>query len=162
MTVLGLPLHSLVLHATVVLVPLTVLLALGFALLPRWRWLTRWPAAVASVVCVGLGFLTTTSGEALVHARPYLAALVATHRMFGTWLSWVLVPFAVVTLVAAWALPGSTMLASGRGAQRSRLPGTDALLATLVVVAAVAVLTLVVLTGHSGAEAVWGQTAATH
>jgi len=162
MTVLGLPLHALVLHATVVLVPLTVLVALGFALLPRWRWLTRWPAAVASVVCVGLGFLTTTSGEALVHARPYLAALVATHRMLGTWLSWVLVPFAVVTVVAAWSLPGSTMLASGHGAQRSRLPGADALLATLVVVAAVAVLTLVVLTGHSGAEAVWGQTATTH
>jgi hypothetical protein len=162
MTVLGLPLHALVLHVTVVLVPLTVLVALGFALLPRWRWLTRWPAAVASVVCVGLGFLTTTSGEALVHARPYLAALVATHRMLGTWLSWVLVPFAVVTVVAAWSLPGSTMLASGHGAQRSRLPGADALLATLVVVAAVAVLTLVVLTGHSGAEAVWGQTATTH
>jgi hypothetical protein len=156
-TVFGLPLHALVLHATVVLVPLTVLLALVFALLPNWRWLTRWPAAAASVVCVGLGFLTTSSGDALLHARPYLEPLVAEHRQYGTWLSWSLVPFAVVTVVAAWSLPGSTALASGRGAQRSRIPGTDALLATLVVVAAAVVLVLVVLTGHSGATAVWSQ-----
>jgi len=156
-TVFGLPLHALVLHATVVLVPLTALLALAFALLPGWRWLTRWPAAAASVVCVGLGFLTTTSGDALLHARPYLAPLVAQHRQYGTWLSWSLVPFAVVTVAAAWALAGPTALASGRGAQRSRLPGSDGLLATLVVVTAVVVLALVVLTGHSGATAVWGQ-----
>ena len=157
MTVLGLPLHALVLHATVVLVPFTALLALAFAVLPGWRWLTRWPAAAASVVSVGLGFLTTTSGSALLNARPYLAPLVAQHRQYGTWLSWSLVPFAVLTVVAAWSVAGPSALASGRGAQRSRLPGTDGLVATLVVGAALVVLVLVVLTGHSGAAAVWGQ-----
>ena len=45
MEIAGLPLHPLVVHAAVVLIPLTALLAVAFAVLPRWRWLVRWPTA---------------------------------------------------------------------------------------------------------------------
>ena len=76
MEIAGLPLHPLVVHAAVVLIPLTALLTIGLAVLPRWRWLLRWPTAAASLVCVGLAFLATTSGKSLEHARPELARLV--------------------------------------------------------------------------------------
>jgi hypothetical protein len=48
MTFAGLPLHPLVVHAAVVLTPLAALLVVGSAVLPRWRWLTRWPAGAAT------------------------------------------------------------------------------------------------------------------
>jgi hypothetical protein len=35
-------------HAAVVLTPLAALLVVGSAVLPRWRWLTRWPAGAAT------------------------------------------------------------------------------------------------------------------
>ena len=55
MQIAGLPLHPLVVHAAVVLIPLTALLTIGLAVLPRWRWLLRWPTAGASVLCIVLG-----------------------------------------------------------------------------------------------------------
>ena len=47
--IVGLPFHALIVHAAVVLTPLAVLSALAFAVLPRWRYLTRWPTAVLAV-----------------------------------------------------------------------------------------------------------------
>ena len=46
----GLPLHPLVLHAAVVFVPLQVLLALGYALLPALRRATLWAVVAVSVL----------------------------------------------------------------------------------------------------------------
>jgi hypothetical protein len=103
MEIAGLPLHPLVVHAAVVLIPLSALLAIGLAVLPRSRWLLRWPTAVASVLAIALGFLATTSGEV---AR--------------------------------------------------RVVYADKVLPVLLVVAALVVLVQVVLTGDSGARAVWG------
>jgi hypothetical protein len=137
MEITGLPLHALVVHASVVLVPLTALLAIAFAVLPGWRWLSRWPSAVAAVVCVPLLFLTVKSGEALEEDR-HLEKLVTTHAARGH------------------LLPGPSGLASGKGAMVSRVSYADKVLPVLVVVAALVVLVQVVLTGDSGARAVWG------
>jgi hypothetical protein len=164
-TVAGLPVHALVVHAAVVLIPLTCMLAIGFAVLPGWRWLSRWPAAVAAVVCVGIAFLSTASGHALERQRPALAQLVVVHAQRGQLLAKLTVVLAVVTVVSAVVLPGPSALASGKGAVQPRVARAAwsqwllrllPLLPLLLVAAAVVVLVQTVLTGDAGARAVWG------
>jgi hypothetical protein len=152
----GLPLHPLVVHAAVVLIPLSAVLAVALAVASRWRWLTRWPAAAVAVVGVGLAFLATTSGESLEESRPGLGALVRQHRERGELLADLTVVLAVVVVVAALLLPGPSGLSSGRGAVARRVAYADRVLPVLLVLVAVVVLVQVVLTGESGARAVWG------
>lgn len=156
MEIAGLPLHPLVVHATVVLVPLSAALAVALAVLPRWRWLTRWPAAAVAVLGLALSWLASSSGEALAEARPGLEQLVEEHEELGELLANAMVPFALLVVLAAWSLAGPSALASGRGAQDSRIPVLDKVLPALLVLGAAGVLVLVVLVGDSGARAVWG------
>ena len=156
MEIAGLPLHPLVVHAAVVLIPLTAVLAIGFAVLPSWRWLLRWPTAAASVVCVGIAFLATKSGESLEEQRS-LQKLVETHQERGELLANLTIVLAVVVVVAALLLPGPSGLASGKGAMARRVSYADKVLPVVLVVVALVVLVQVVLTGDSGARAVWGQ-----
>src|SRR4051794_31596496 len=83
MTIGGLPLHPLVVHATVVFLPLTITLVLVFAVLPGWRWATRWPSAVLSVLCIGLAYAATITGKSLLNSNPALGQLVVTHQARG-------------------------------------------------------------------------------
>jgi hypothetical protein len=152
----GLPLHPLVVHAAVVLIPLSAVLAVALGVASRWRWLTRWPAAAVAVVGVGLAFLATTSGESLEESRPGLGALVRQHRERGELLADLTIVLAVVVVVAALLLPGPSGLSSGRGAVARRVAYADRVLPVLLVLVAVVVLVQVVLTGESGARAVWG------
>jgi hypothetical protein len=152
----GLPLHPLVVHAAVVLIPLSAALAVALGVASRWRWLTRWPAAAVAVVSVGLAFLATTSGKSLEESRPGLGALVRQHRERGDLLAELTIVLAVVVVVAALLLPGPSGLSSGRGAVARRVAYADRVLPVLLVLVAVVVLVQVVLTGESGARAVWG------
>ena len=152
----GLPLHPLLVHASVVLIPLTVALTVAFAVLPGWRWLTRWPAAGMALLAVGLAWLSVLSGRALVEARPELEQLVVVHEQRGEILAWATIPFAALVLLACWWLPGESALVSGRGAWTGRTGALDTVLVVLVPLAALAILILTVLTGDAGSRAVWG------
>jgi hypothetical protein len=156
MKLAGLPLHPLVIHAAVVLVPLAVALVVAFAVLPRSRWLTRWPTAVTGVLAMGSVVLAKLSGDSLLRSRPDLALLVRTHQSRGNVLLWLMVAFFVLTVLATWTLGGPSGLASGRGARESRVAALDIALPVVLVVGAVVVLVWVVLTGDAGARAVWG------
>jgi hypothetical protein len=156
MEIAGLPLHPLVVHAAVVLIPLTALLTVAFAVLPGWRWLLRWPTAGASVLCIVLAYVATTSGHSLENSRPELARLVREHSGRGDLLAKLTIVLAVVVVAAAFLLPGPSPLVSGRGERVSRGSVVDKVLPALLVLAAVVVLVQVVLTGDSGARAVWG------
>ena len=156
MEIAGLPLHPLVVHAAVMLIPLTALLTIGLAVLPRWRWLLRWPTAGASVLCIVLAYVATTSGRSLESSRPELARLVREHSARGDVLAKLTIVLAVVVIAAAFLLPGPSPLVSGRGERVSRGSVVDKVLPALLVLAAVVVLVQVVLTGDSGARAVWG------
>ena len=65
MTVSGLPLHPLIVHATVVALPVLALLSLAY-LRPRWRDALRWPLAGMGVVSAALMWLTSASGDSLL------------------------------------------------------------------------------------------------
>ena len=139
-SIAGLPLHPLVVHVAVVLLPLA---ALGLlALLARRPWADRfgWLTLGAMAIGTGAAFVAKQSGEAL-------AAQVgepATHAAWGD-----VLPMAALALLAvslAW------YLVQRRNAHRSLLSSA---LGVVAGVGAVAVVALTVLVGHSGAEAVW-------
>ena len=155
MEINGLPLHFLVVHVVVVLGPLAGLTGLVYALVPRWRWLLRWPLVVLGVVVAVAAVVAVQAGEAFLDVRPELAPLVVEHQEWGELLRGVALVFVAVALLAAWALGGPSALVSGRGARESRgVLGWIAL--ALLVTASAAVLVLVFLAGDSGSRAVWG------
>jgi uncharacterized membrane protein len=145
-TVLGLPLHPLVVHATVVLVPLTALLVVLTAVSPRMRaWAGPLPL-VGAVISTILAPISTSTGENLEHSLGE-SKLIEEHAELGDMLVW----FALGMLVVAAA----TYFLHRRGGVTKSL-GTA--LAVLGVVAGVATMVQVVLIGHSGAKAVWDGT----
>ena len=149
----GVPVHPLVVHAVVVLGPLAALAGLLYAFVPRWRWLLRWPLVALAVVTAIAAVVAAQAGEALLELRPELEPLVEEHEERGEMLRTVAVAYAVVALVAAWALGGASALASGRGARETRF-GIP--VAAILAVGAVALLVLLFLAGDSGSRAVWG------
>lgn len=156
MEIAGLPLHPLVVHAAVTFIPLSAAVSIAFAVLPRWRWLLRWPTAVLALATPVLAWVARLSGEALLDARPELARVVGEHQERGELLAIVSLPYSLVVVLAAWSMAGTSALASGRGAQQSRVPSLEKVFPALVVLAALVVLVLVVLVGDSGSRAVWG------
>lgn len=156
MEIAGLPLHPLVVHAAVVLTPLAALSAVVFGVVPKWRYLTRWPTALLAVGSLVVVWVARVSGRSLLTSRPELAPLVRTHQARGNQLSLLMILFAVVVVVAAWSLGGRSGLVSGAGARESRVAALERVLPVLVVVASVAVLVSVALTGDAGARALWG------
>lgn len=157
MEIAGLPLHPLVVHAAVVFVPLAVLVTIAFAVAPRLRWLTRWPAVVLTVVALATVRLAQLSGTAFLEAQPALAQLVQEHQARAELLGNVTMPvMTVVVLLAAWALGGPSALVSGRGARETRHPLAGRVLPVLLVVVSLAATLGVVLTGDAGSRAVWG------
>lgn len=160
MEIAGLPVHALVVHAAVVLIPLSSLLVIAFAVLPGWRWLTRWPTAIAAVTAFALAWVARISGtsfkEALTTANPDIPELIQTHQSRGNLLSWLVIPFAVIVLVGCWSMAGSTALASGKGSRVSRVPALEKVMPAVLVVASLVVMAMTVAVGDAGARAVWG------
>ncbi|MDZ5662579.1 DUF2231 domain-containing protein [Nocardioides sp. S-58] len=149
----GVPLHPLVVHAVVVLGPLSALAGLAYAAVPRWRWLLRWPLVVLAVVTAVASVVAVAAGEDLLSSRPELAPIVVEHQEDGELLRLWSIGYALVSLLGAWALGGTSALASGRGARGTRF-GIP--VAVLLAVGAVGLVVTVYLAGDSGATAVWG------
>jgi hypothetical protein len=144
MEINGLPLHPLVLHAAVVFGPLAALAAILYVVVPSWRDRMRLPMVVLAVVA-GLAIVATyITGRDFLDSRPELEqiAAVQTHEDRAWITLWVTLGFTLVAITAAF-------LHERRGALRVGVQ-------TVLVVAAVATLVSVVLTGDAGSRAVWG------
>jgi hypothetical protein len=142
-TISGLPVHPLIVHATVVVVPTAALLVALAAVHPRFRaWIGPVPALAAVVACV-LVPLSTSSGEELEH-HVGDSSLVEKHAQLADTLIWLVLPLALVAVVGWWM-------------HRRTTAGTGAVVAVAVasVVLAGGTLVDVVLIGHSGAKAAW-------
>lgn len=162
-TVGGLPAHILLVHAVVVLVPLTALLVVLVSLWPAAR--ARLPMATAIVAVVTLLSvpLTTDAGEWLEH-RVTRTALLQTHTRLGD----TMLPWAIALAVLALALLARELLA-GRAARRVDVGpdaaahataawggrGVTVALAVVAVVVAVGSVVTVYGIGESGSRAVW-------
>lgn len=157
MEINGVPLHPLVIHAVVVFVPLAALSAILFAVVPRWRWLFRWPTAVLAAGAVVFTRLAVITGNDLKDEKNFGGALgekVQTHMDWATRLEWSVWVFAVIAVLAVWVLPHATPLV-GREPRVSPMDSLVVAATGLLPIAAAVVLVLAVITGDAGAKAVW-------
>jgi uncharacterized membrane protein len=147
-TVGGIPLHPLVVHAVVVLIPLGALGVGALSVVPKWR--SRYGILVmcAAVAAALLAPVAKESGENL-RAALGESDLINRHAQLGGTLLWGAVPLALVSVILWWL---------GRRSERGQdVPRWASVLVGVVGVAvAVTVLVQIVLIGHSGARAVWG------
>lgn len=149
----GVPLHPLVVHAAVVFIPLAAISAITFVV-PKWRWLARWPALVLAVVSAGCVQLAVMSGEDLEESRHLESPLVHTHAEYADKLRIAVFVLAVVMIIAFWAL-GHVTRYSGGTDRPARVAALEKPMLVVLPIAAVVVLVLVFLTGDAGARAVW-------
>jgi len=149
------PLHPLIIHAVVALVPLAAVSALVFVV-PKWRWLARWPAAGFAVLGALAVQLAVMSGRDLEEDRNLESPILHTHEEWGGRLQIAMWVFAAVMLVAFFAVPYVTRIAGAQDGP-ARVAVLEKPLLVVVALGAVAVLVLVVLTGDAGARAVWEQ-----
>ncbi|MFT4008988.1 MAG: hypothetical protein QM655_02990 [Nocardioidaceae bacterium] len=156
MEISGLPVHVLVVHAAVVFTPLAVISAILFAVVPKWRYLTRWPTGVLVVVSTVAVWVAKLSGPDLQKDRGLPDALIRTHEQRGDVLAWVMLGFLVVGAYAVLTLGGPSGLVSGSGARTAAAPWAERVVPVALVVLGIVVLVWVVLTGDAGARATWG------
>ncbi len=145
MDVFGLPLHPLIVHAAVMLVPLAALGALVVVAWPAARRRYGWLTVGFAVAAAASAFVARASGDQLLQSLGGASASILTHHQWGLLAP---LPAGVLALV----LP--VFLWTGRRPQGRLL---SRLAALLTVAAALVGLVLIVLTGHSGAVAVWGR-----
>jgi uncharacterized membrane protein len=142
-TVFGVPLHPLVNHAAVVLVPLAVLGTLLITVVPRWRTVYGWLVVALAAVAFATVPVVTRSGrnlEASLELGGPVLDKVREHQEMGDRVIW-----------AMFVLDLVLMLMHRAG----RPTGQANLVAVLASIAGLVALVLVVLTGHLGAQAVW-------
>jgi len=144
----GLPIHALLVHFIVVLVPLTAILAILCAFWPAARERLVWLVLALAVVTTGLSPLATNSGEWL-EGHIEESELVEKHAEMGDTMLY----FALALLLAAVLLT-IAHVRSGRG--RALTTAVSAAITVFVVVASLATSVQVFRIGHSGAESVWG------
>ncbi len=141
----GLPLHPLVVHAVVVLLPLSALGLIACIVVKRLRQRYAGLAVLGLAAGTGAAWVAVLSGHALADQ----VGTPAAHMAWGEWLPRV----ATATLVAAavWYF-----LQRGK-AETDNLAKGLGILTALLSAASVA---LTVVVGHSGATAVWSGTGA--
>jgi hypothetical protein len=154
MNVNGLPLHPLVVHLVVVLAPAAGLLAVLFAVVPRWRWWTRLPLVGASVVGAIATWVAATSGDSLKHSLGIHGRLIELHEMWAGRLQASMWVIAAVALAAWWTFPVVNPL-EGRPDRNARAAALVRPLSVLLPVVGVVTLFLVFKTGEAGARSVW-------
>jgi uncharacterized membrane protein len=150
----GIPVHPLVVHAVVVLLPLAIFGTIAIAVVPRWRP-TYGPLVVASaLVATVLCPVATSSGEALEKR----VGEPGNHAKLGDQLVWFAIALLVLSAALVWLSRRPTPVATeaaqpGTVPPRTRLVGV---VAGLAVLAGLATGVQVYRVGDSGAKAAWG------
>jgi len=146
-TINGLPLHPLVVHAAVVFAPIAGLLAVAY-LVPRWRDRLRWPVLIMGVLAAVFVWFAAFTGGALENSTrsqmanaPALASAIHYHEDLAGKLQ-----------ASTWLL---AVLAVGMWWFHRRPGWIRTTLLVLLPIVGVAALVLVVMTGDAGAKAVW-------
>lgn len=155
--IMGLPAHVLVVHAVVVLVPLLALVSIAYVALPRFRSRLDWALVLLAVTAPVTAWVAVQSGEELTNvfiARGLQGPIVdqiSEHSRYGELTFWYVLPLAI-------AAAGLLVVTSGHPRVPTPPRWVNHVLSVAVVVLAVVSLVYVTLTGHTGAEAVWGNT----
>jgi hypothetical protein len=169
----GLPVHPLVVHGAVILVPLAALVAVLF-LVPRFRAALRWPMVLLAAAALASAYAAVLSGRNFKETQvpegaedTELADVVNRHQHLGNQLLYIVIAFTIVAWIAAYVLRpiGETGPFPREGDDDVGEDGVTRLdvavrgvVAVLVIVGAVAVGVQTYRTGEQGAKAVWNPT----
>ena len=137
-TISGLPVHALVVHFAVVILPLAAAAFIAMVYMPKIKSKYSFITVVAISIGAGAAYVAKESGEALAE---HIGNPVK-HSNYAT-----------ILTVAAFALAGTSLL--WYRSSKGRLSRVVTPLGHIGVLIALAVLVLSFLTGHTGAEAVW-------
>ncbi|HEX5994541.1 MAG TPA: hypothetical protein VFY84_05305 [Jiangellales bacterium] len=172
-TIAGLPMHPLVVHATVVVVSAAALVVGLAGVWPTFRARTGPLALALSALALVLVPVTVQSGDALRGLLP-ASELIDRHRDLGTGL----LPWVIALVFAAGAAGWLHRLEMARIRPAGPDGGPDSsggtspgptgaprlaavVVAILAVITAAGVVASVVRIGHSGAKAAWSDVATT-
>ena len=145
------PLHPLVVHAVVIGIPLTLLLAVLFAV-PRFRSWARWVLGVVAVGSAVVTMIARASGPGLAQALGIapgnpVGDLISRHAQLATQLTWIIVVVAVLAVL--------NVLLVSRGREQKTV---ERVLPLVLIVAALIATIWVIRTGDIGSRAVWNPT----
>lgn len=143
--ILGLPVHPLVVHFAVVLLPLAALALIAIVLVPKWRQPFGWVVLAGLLIGAGASLLAKESGEAFAARMGWPTE----HADLGDRLPLVALVLFVVSAVWFW-LQRREVKAGRKGSSVLTV-----VVAVAACILAVGASVLTVLVGHSGATAVW-------
>jgi hypothetical protein len=149
-TIFGLPAHALLVHAVVVLAPLTAALEILCALWPAARRSLVWLVLAFAVGTLILTPLTVSAGEWLYDQAPQHAPILEVHEERAGWAIYFAVGLLVVAVVQAvqhWM--------ESKSEQPRKV--VAAVIAVLAIVVGVSSIVGIVRIGDAGAQAVWGE-----
>lgn len=145
-TINGMPLHPLVVHGVVVLLPLAALGTIAIALRPAWRRTYGHLVLAATAAATVLVFVAIQAGQEFEKGLQFE---VERHQELGERLLWV--ALGLLVLVTALVVLDRRGAATGAGSA----PVVLRVVAGLAVVAALATTAQTFLVGDSGARKVW-------
>ncbi len=175
-TVFGLPVHPLVVHATVVLTPLATLLVAVCAAVPASRRRLVWPTVVACALACLTVAVAALSGEPLERRVGGSPAIAHHSQLAHVLVVWVVAMSVAALLLAyvSWYRAGAPVagwlrlparFAALAAPQRVRrlvtLPWLLPASSALCLLTAAGTLVAIVLVGHSGAQAAWAHVGGT-
>lgn len=137
----GLPLHPLVVHAVVVLLPLSAMAAVAMSVFPQF-------SVRFGVILWPLSWLSTAASALAVRSGEQLAPLVGgagTHGQIGQWTTWIALVLSIAMTLLWWFDRRS----------KGKRQGPVWMLAGVTIVIAAVTCYWVIRVGHSGAELVW-------
>ena len=154
----GLPLHVLIVHAVVIVVPLAALCALLTAFWPAARRRLGIVTPLVALAALVLVPLAVQAGEWLQSRLVNVTPLLGAHTSLGkTLLPWVIGLFLVAVLQWVWyryiAAEGARF--SSAVPSRSARLAVRIVLNVIAVVSAIGAVVTVALIGESGSRAVW-------
>ncbi|MGQ0467259.1 MAG: DUF2231 domain-containing protein [Sporichthyaceae bacterium] len=148
-TFMNLPLHVLVLHFAVVLIPMSATATAAVFLYKPFRERFAGPAVLLNLGMLVLTFVTVQSGEALKDKlnpeNNPKGAPSNDHEEYAQVLLWIVVALTIAAAIAWFS-----------GRVDGMLPAAAMGLALVVGGLAIAAAAMTVVTGHTGSEAKWG------
>jgi hypothetical protein len=143
-SIMGLPVHPLVVHSAVVLVPLVAFSALAMSYWPSFSRKYGKPILILAVIAQISLFVAKSSGEPF---EERLGKEVERHAELGEIAPLTFIPL-LALLFIRWRMDRSGATVGS--------PRVRRMVSILLALAAILALVYIYLTGHSGAESVWG------
>src|SRR3546814_15146881 len=112
----GLPVHPLIVHLAVVMIPVAAVLAALYSVV-RWRWALRWPMVGTSFAALGSVVLAWYSGKDLLERKPELEQIIQPHQEHADIMFWVNIVCVAIVLLAALTMGGPSGPVAGQAAR---------------------------------------------